>query len=264
MAKLGKREIIVENKIDPTIKFRFEVEINVSKNGEFYFTLDEEQKECLLNSGVNLNNTVNHKTKKIGTFYSDTLEKLISDFEELLQDAVSAEVIEDKFVILYYISTGCTYCLANGEPVPNGYYVPIEERIDGQYVNWIEGTDKGENGFGFKAYAKIYKKQVLRFKSGIEKTFFYVVRYEQKEELGEYGKKLSDIILPAQDIRDAYREPLNWSMGQKKEIAYTEENAKFFYDVLIAVCRMNERIKGFIKEPEKLQQLINSQVKLLK
>ena len=43
-----------------------------------------------------------------------------------------------------------------------------------------------------------------------------------------------------------------------------DKNAKFFYDVLIAVCRMNEQIKGFIKEPEKLQQLINSQVKLLK
>lgn len=144
------------------------------------------------------------------------------------------------------------------------WVVEYEGMFGISYVNWIEGTDKGENGFGFKAYDKIYKKQVLRFKSGIEKTFFYVVRYEQKKELGEYGKKLSDIILPAQDIRDAYREPLSWPMGQKKEIAYTEENAKFFYDVLIAVCRMNERIKGFIKEPEKLQQLINSQVKLLK
>lgn len=261
MAKLGKREIVVENEIDPTIKFRFEVEINVSKKGEFYFTLNDEQKESLLNSGVNLNNTVNHKTKKIGTFYSDTLEKLISNFEELLQDAVSAEVIEDKFVILYYIKTECTYCLASGEPVPNGYYVPIEERIDRQYVNWVEGTTTGEHGFGFSAYAMIYKKQVLRFKSGQEKTFFYVIRNEQKKELGDYGKKLSDFIIPAQDIRDAYN---NWSMGEKKEIAYTEENAKFFYEVLIAVCRMNEKIKGFINEPEKLQMLINSQVKLLK
>lgn len=74
--------------------------------------------------------------------------------------------------------------MASGEPVPNGYYVPIEERIDRQYVNWVEGTTKGENGFGFSAYAKIYKKQVLRFKSGQEKTFFYVIRHEQKEELG--------------------------------------------------------------------------------
>lgn len=263
MAKLGKREIVVENKIDPTIKFRFEVEINVSKKGEFYFTLSDEQKETLLNSGVNLNDTVNHKTKKIGTFYSDTLEKLLSEFEEILKEAVSAEVIEDKFVILYYIKTGCKYCLASGEPVPNGYYVPIEETIDGKYVNWVEGTINGEDGFGFSAYAKIYKKQVLRFKSGQAKTFFYVIRHEQKKELGDYGKKLSDFIIPGQDIRDAYRKPHNWSMGEKKEIAYTEENAKFFYEVLIAVCRMNEQIKGFIKEPEKLQMLINSQVKLI-
>ena len=258
MAKLGKRELVVENKIDSTIKFRFEVEINVSKKGEFYFTLNDKQKETLLNSGVNLNNTINHKTKQIGT-----LDKLLYEFKEILKEAVSAEVIEDKFVILYSIETGCIYCLASGEPVPNGYYVPIEERKDGPDYNWVEGTTKGSNGFGFSAYAKIYKKQVLRFKSGQEKTFFYVIRHNQKEELGDYGKKLSDLILPAQDIRDAYSKTNNWAMGKKKEIAYTEENAKFFYEVLIAVCRMNEQIKGFIKEPEKLQMLINSRVKLL-
>lgn len=263
MAKLGKREIVVSNEFDPTVKFRFEVEINVSKGGDFYFILNEEQKEQLLDRGVNLSHTRNRKTHEVGTFYSNTLEKLISDFEGLIKEAVSCEVIEDSFVILYYINTGCTYCLAKGEPVPNGYYVPSEERIDNQYVNWIEGTTKGENGFGFNAYAKIYNKKVLRFKNGQEKTFFYVVRHEQIDKLGEYGKKLSDFILPAQDIRDAYREPSHWSMGQKKEIAYTEENARFFYDILIAVCRMNEQIKGFVKDPEKLQMIINSQIKLL-
>lgn len=47
---------------------------------------------------------------------------------------------------------------------------------------------------------------------------------------------------------------LRFKSGQEKT---------FFYEVLIAVCRMNEQIKGFIKEPEKLHMLINSQVKLL-
>lgn len=263
MAKLGKKEIFVSNEFDPTVKFRFEIDINVSKNGEFYFTLNEEQKEQLLNNGVNLSCTYNRKTHKTGTFYSDTLDKLLSDFEELLKEAVSGEVVEEKNVILYYINTGCWYCLSKGGPVPNGYYVPVEERIDNKFVNWVEGTNNGENGFGFKVYAKMYKKKVIRFKSGQEKTFFYVLSYREDSELGEYGKKLSAFNIPARDIKDAYGEYSHSPMGQKKEIVYTEENAKFFYNLLITICKMNEQIKGFIKDPEKLQHLINSQVKLL-
>ena len=50
MPKLGKREIVVRNEIDYTQNVSFEVEIYVSKGGEFYFTLTDEQKERLKKS----------------------------------------------------------------------------------------------------------------------------------------------------------------------------------------------------------------------
>lgn len=263
MAKLGKREIIVHSDVDYTQKIRFEVELNVSKDGHFYFTLDEEQKKTLTDLGVDLRKYMNLKTKKSGTFYNTKLESLISDFENLLKEAISGEILVNKYVILYEIRTDCTYCTAHGIPVPNGYYVPKEELKDGQYANWVEGIGKGENGFGFRVYARVFNKQVIRFRSGVEKTFFYVIRYDKINELGEFAKKLNSFILPAFDIKPTGDAPIGWSMGNKKEIAYTEDNAKFFCDLMIAVCKLNEQIKGFVKEPELLQQIIDSQMKFL-
>jgi hypothetical protein len=144
----------------------FDIEINVSKDGKFYFSLGSDQQKILLDYGVDLSRNINRHTHKIGTFYADTLEKLEKDFRCLLEEAISGEVIEDKFVILYRIRTACNYCMGGGVPVPNGYYVPQEERLEGNFVNWIEGTDKGEGSFGFNVYAQVYHKQIIRFKSG--------------------------------------------------------------------------------------------------
>jgi hypothetical protein len=264
MAKLGKRKISVSSSIDHTQRLGFEVEVNVSKDGQFYFSLDADQMKTLLDYGVDLSNTFNRHTKKLGTFYADTLEKLEKNFQNLLEEAISGEIIEDKFVILYRIRTACSYCMGGGIPVPNGYYVPKEESPGNGYANWIEGTDKGEGAFGFNVYAQVYHKQIIRFKSGQEKLFYWFVNYQKIEKLGEYGKRLNAFTLKAFDIRDANKN--NWDgfgMDGRKEIAYTEENAKFFCDLLTAICKMNEQIKGFIKEPELLQQIINQQVKLL-
>ena len=96
MAKLGKRNISVSSSIDHTQKLGFEVEVNVSKDGQFYFSLDADQMKRLLDYGVDLSNTFNRHTKKLGTFYADTLEKLEKNFRNLLEEAVSGEIIEDK------------------------------------------------------------------------------------------------------------------------------------------------------------------------
>ena len=264
MAKLGKRRISVSSDIDHTQRLGFDVEINVSKDGKFYFSLDSDQQKTLLDYGVDLSRNINRHTHKIGTFYADTLEKLEKDFRCLLEEAISGEVIEDKFVILYRIRTACNYCMGGGVPVPNGYYVPQEERLEGNFVNWIEGTDKGEGSFGFNVYAQVYHKQIIRFKSGQEKTFYWFVNYAKIDKLGEYGKRLNAFTLAAFDIRDAGKNGWdNYGMDGKKEIAYTEENAKFFCDILTAICKMNEQIKGFIKEPDLLQKVIDSQTQLL-
>ena len=264
MAKLGKRKISVTSSVDHTQKLGFEVEVNVSKEGQFYFSLDANQVKTLLDYGVDLSNTFNKHTKKLGTFYADTLEKLEKNFQKLLEEAISGEVTEDKFVILYNIRTACNYCMGGGVPVPNGLYVPKEEQPGDGYANWIEGTDKGEGAFGFNVYAQVYHKQIIRFRSGQEKIFYWSVNYQKAKELGEYGQRLNAFSLRAFDIRDAEKD--GWggvNMDGKKEIAYTEENAKFFCDLLTAICKMNEQIKGFIKEPELLQKVIDSQVKLL-
>ncbi len=265
MPKLGKREIVVRNEIDYTQNLSFEVEINVSKGGEFYFTLTEEQKERLTKMGVDLSKSANRRTNKLGTFYDTSLDKLIGSFRELVADAVAADIIEDKCVIIYKISTACSYTISEGVPVPNGCYLKKEEKDKNGYCKWYSGEDDGRESFGFHIYARIYKKQVLKFRSGQEKTFYWVLKdNEEKERLGEYGKMLNSFILNAANIKDpSVNSFLRYSMNGRFVIDYNEPNAKFFYDLLISVCKLNEQIKDFVKEPEKMQALINSSNKLL-
>lgn len=264
MAKLGKHTISVENSIDYREKIGIEVEINVSKDGEFYFSLSDDQVNMLLDKGVDLSKTFNKRTKKIGTFYAKSLAELKKNFQTILEEAISGEIIEDKNVILYNVTTHCSYCLSEGLPVPNGYYLKKEELRDGNYADWHEGTVKNEGGsFGFSAYAQVYHKQIIKFKSGKDKTFYWAMNHEQLEQLGEYGKRLNHFSLKAFDIRDAYGNGNSWNMNGKLEIDYTEENAKFFHDILVGICKLNEQIKNFVKKPELLQQIINSQIKFL-
>ena len=264
MAKLGKHRISVENSIDYKERIGVDVEINVSKDGEFYFSLDDDQKQMLLDHGVNLSSTYNKRTHKTGTFYANSLAELKKNFKAILEEAVSGEILEDKHVILYQITTRCSYCVSEGVPVPNGTYIKDDEKIDGCYAQWQEGTERCEGAnFGFSIFAQVYHKQVFKFKSGAIKTFYWFMNHEQSEKLGEYGKRLNDFSLKAFDIRDAYSNNSNYQMNGKLEIDYTEDNTKFFYNLLISICKLNEQIKDFIKEPKLLQQIINQQVKLL-
>jgi len=266
MAKLGKHKISVRSSVDYNEQIGVEVEINVSKNGDFYFTLNDEQQKMLLDYGIDMSGTINKRTGKPGTFYATSLAELKKNFEAILEEAVSGEILEDRNVILYQIKTFCSYCMSEGIPVPNGYYVKDEELKDG-CANWHEGTERAEGeSWGFRVYAQVYHKQVIKFKSGKVKTFYWVINYDDSKKLGEYGMRLNHFGLKAFDILDAYKEGNKWgafSMNGKREIDYTEQNAKFFHDILIAICKMNEQIKDFIKDPDKLQFVINSQIKLL-
>lgn len=266
MAKIGKHKISVESSIDYREKIGVEVEINVSKEGDFYFSLNEDQMKMLLDKGVDFSKTYNKRTKKLGTFYAKSLDELKNNFKKILEEAISGEILEDRNVILYDIKTYCSYCVSEGIPVPNGYYIKEDEKNDNGYADWHEGTDRSEgSSFGFNAYAQVYHKQVIKFKSGKVKTFFWSMNYDQSKQLGEYGKRLNHFGLKAFDIRDAYSDDGHsmWSMNGKIEIDYTEENAKFFHDILVGICKLNEQIKNFIKKPELLQQIIDSQMKFL-
>ena len=264
MAKLGKHKISAENPADRTEGLGVEVEINVSKDGEFYFTLNEEQVELLQKHGVDLKDALNRRTHKVGTFYAKSLDELKDNFKKLLEEAVSGQILEDRNVILYEIRTFCAYCMSEGVPVPNGYYVKDDEKEDG-YAKWYKGTDESDGSWGLTVYAQIYRKQVIKFKSGNVKTFFWAISYNDSKKLGEYGTRLNHLSLKATSIRDAHNDSRwgSFNMGIKKEMDYTEENAKFFYDLLLNICKLNERIKDLAQEPEKLQQVISSQTRLL-
>lgn len=47
------------------------------------------------------------------------------------------------------------------------------------------------------------------------------------------------------------------------EMDYTEENAKFFVDLISALCLLNEKILPIISDKEVLLNFINSKQKLI-
>jgi hypothetical protein len=102
--------------------------------------------------------------------------------------------------------------------------------------------------------AQVYKKTTIKRKTGT--SIMYDLYW------GEKGDHFD---------RDTYCQRLNsfgisFGLGGRgsneyskhKEIPYTEEGARFFYEALVGLCSLNERVKNFFSDSKSLQKAIET------
>lgn len=225
------------------------LDVNVNADGMFTTTLSKEDAAIFESYGIELKN---NKANRAGFFKNETLAGLCYEIREIMKLCLEYKVVSETPVLKYYIKTYCSYCLNNqtGDIAPNGKAQYVG---DGGY-KWIEGTSNDpfytDRDFGIKVYVRPYMKRVVEYGNGNQKTF-YDYRYKWEE--------------------DSYMEWLNNLSGMKskwgdeslQEIEGTEENARFFVNIIKQICRINEQIGEIIKN-DKLEQLIQNTLKLEK
>lgn len=235
MAKI-KRTVSAISDLDKDLRIDITVDVDVNAEGMFTTTLKKEDAELIESYGIQLdrNRVLNH-----GYFRSDTMAGLIGQIYDVLKQCVNYNVVSRKPVIMYYLDTICSYCLnpETGDICPNGQ--SKYTGVGGNFAGWKEGTSKpntfDDKHFGIKFYAEPFIKVEVEYGNGIRKTFL-----EHKDDWGDGTNMqwLSDV--PFFRTRKSF--------ARAQEIEGTEDNARFFVNLIKSICKLNENIGDFLKE----------------
>jgi len=221
--------------------------INVSVNGLFYTLLNNDDVVKIEATGVIFEFD---KKGNSGYFCANNIDDLTYKIKSHCVDYFNRVIIEDVIVIKYSIETNCSYVLnEDGITCPNGTSKYVGT---GESWSWESGTLKpsvtSKFPFGVKIYAKPFHKVVSKYNSGAIKSVYSGIEHNDNY----YLNWLNDII--------HISPPSN---GINGEVIYSEENAKFFVDMLKWVCSTNENIKHMFSSPEKLLDTIQSRPNIL-
>lgn len=246
MSKLTDLNILV---LQDDEKIHFRTPVNVTKEGIFTTTLPNEAYNAIGAYGLNLR--VN-RLGKPGYFEDKTLDGLRKQIEDVVRDALSKELVEDKIVIKYQIRTRAAYVVdEDGEIIPNGYWCKDHRSFEENRAVWHDGNDNfpGQNFTpSLMVYAIPFWKKHYVYKSG--KEYVKYMRYEKK------GKSNSSVDWLASQVNVV---PDDRTYAPKKidllpEVDATEENAAILKKMVMLINTANELFTG-LNEPVNLIEL---------
>lgn len=215
--------------------------VNVDSKGIFTTTLkpgDVEEIKALGIERVGSKNRLNNE----GHFRGKTLDKLLIQIKELLEECISRELIEDKIVIRYAVNASCSFCLTmDGEIIPNGAWDkdgPIDKG-----KGWMGGNVDSHAGNQkptmIQLWVKPYKKKTYRYKSGEERS-----EYERLHQFAHHKHEADDDQYHLQWLESLVgSSPRTGSQfygtdHTVREMDYTEENARFFVQLFKGMAQV--------------------------
>ena len=230
-----RRTVSAISDLDKDLRIDITVDIDVNAEGLFTTTLKGEDARLIETYGIKLDR---NRVQRPGFFKSDTMAGLIHQIHEVLKQCVNYKVVSRQPVIKYYIDTICSYCLNDetGDICPNGQSDYTGD--SGQFAGWKEGTYQlshfEDKYFGIRFYVEPFMKVEVEYGNGVRRTFL-----EHNDwGFGTNMQWLADIP----SFRTAK------SNCRAKEIEGTEDNAKFFVNLVKSICKLNENIGEFLKQ----------------
>lgn len=250
MAKLAPLEVNIHIE-DQSFYYTFPV--SVSSKGIFIVEVSEEGKWSELGLFATLlikKRNAGYDPKVISSQKDDkTLllqAKNLDDIRECLNETIKDLAMQERSITLligYEISfSGMFFKAEKGGIYPNAAGLQPEGK-------WV--GDRG-NGFsrecGFKIKAACVEKRDYKYAKG------GVTRYAEPDDktLGEYGIKLN-----AWRYAHSIKSSLGCSNSTILTVPYTEENAKFFIDLIVGVCTLYDKINEYLGDSGKLADLIS-------
>lgn len=242
--------------------FHKKIDFFISASAEFYFKADEALYEncCLL---IKERKDFKCYSGKNSNFYSKEYGTLLYLVKEAISLLLKTEKTEELIIAYAFKFNGCYYVSASGEIYPNVYLSPDGGRgnpneYDGR---WNKDDDRfgsrfeKPEGYEFAVYAKVKNK--ITYTNGT----LTKVKYEKPDGFdhicdseASWGEKLNSfnqMSIPEYEID-----------SKTTQIPYTEESAKFFYNVLIGICNLNEKLTS-LNDPDILKLAMRSKLSFL-
>lgn len=244
------------------VKFFKKVDFYVNVDGEFYFKPDE---------ALELNCTKLMKTDlscyfgKNRNIYSKKYENLCDIISNAIDLILKTEKKVDRIIAYYFHFSGGYYLNGKGEIHPNGYLAG-EGSDRNSKGGWVEGMTQGSHfdrveSYQIQIYAKVLDK--ITFSNGeTTKVIFEESVFREGNHLlidDEDNPLWAEKLNAFTDM--GFRES-TFSMHKKFEIPYTEEAAKYFYDVVHGMCLLNEKLKN-LNNAQVLLEMIEQNQNLL-
>jgi len=179
----------------------------------------------------------------------NTLENCTKYIRELIKYKMDCEK-EIKRVIVYRVQTDYNIWESlNSTLHPDG--------SEGNKGKWRGGN----------AVQYLHDKPV--FSIGLAAAVYDKTTYKPKIGTGKHRQEY--LIAHAEEPTRNYMEMLNAFVGinirpdsdQTKEMEYTEDAARFFYEAMISLCSLALKLDNFFKDEKNLQQAIENKIKLL-
>lgn len=249
MPSLGEKSFRVYPEQRTNDPFVFKSHVSVDRDGIFSFTIPEELEET-----ADANRKLQEpKLCSVGRNRANHLViigKTKQDCEcfitKVIQDYLACNVTKET-IIAYRTEARLSYWkTATGEIVPNGIFDPDYNENGGEWNGSLNGSTQHHHTYSVGLAARCYVKVTAHRNSGDQVSYERTYGDGTHFSRDTYLQKLGQFV------------GLDFDLAQCKQIPYTEEAAKFFYDAMMSLCKLSDRIEGFFESPETVQKAIES------
>lgn len=239
MAKLKSIPIRRENKTGEVLEF--DCSVTVDSEGVFYISFPEEVIANLKALPLSENKCYIKHSRGKDRLYGvklGLLEKLVC---QAVDDYMECEVESELIIVYRFIST-CHYVLdKKGNIYANGYEV---QAAVGDY-GWNDTVNETrEYGRSNEHYVVGFRGEVIRkvtfIRKQIKKSDYEYINDE--DELGPWGNKLNSFT----------KAHVHYDEKRNHELPYTEQTAQFFYEGMIGLCNLANKLTAFMIKPDKI------------
>lgn len=231
--------------------FEFKTEISVDKGGVFCFIIpDELYKTATANMGKEGFKDISvGKLIKNYCVWAKSKDSGVNFIRLAAMDYIRVEVTREQVIVYKTHANLSYYKLKDGRIVPNGGW-------DTDYPRGGEWGGRGEESYGFNSgpsftvglMAAVYTKVTAHRESGDQVTW---------ERAGENCHSEPDNYLDK--LNSFVRVGIKTNcLNEMSQIPYTEDAAKFFYEAMLSMCKLADRIESFFGDETRVIRAIES------
>jgi hypothetical protein len=254
MAKLPSIEFKHENQTGEVM--RYKADVSITNDGTFSVTIPDELLATALvmvrkpGRAVEVTKPPTAHLWRVSGKQLDTIKDFIRD---TMKDYLTCEVTTERIIAYgYKLELAFSYA-DNGTFHENGYAAQRES-----------GIKSGNNGEGYHWEGELHANSAAPlFAVGLGARVFDKVTYTRPS-----GSTVKYERVPSKYSRTPL-DRLNGFVGLSikpeyaEQMPYSDEAAVFFYDAMIAMCRLAHQVKSFIGDKDRLALAIASRASML-
>jgi len=220
-------------------KIEFVSEIRIHGDGKFYFTFIKDIEYI-----VKLDRDIGYcqicDTKYGLTLVSNNYERCHNIISRACKEFIKSDIKKER-VILYKFFNNTSYVKnLKGEIFSNGNDKNADFNKGGVWCGNLDMTNR-HNYYSIGLVVGCYDKVIYSSLNNNKVEYQYNDNYDDK-----YWCLINSFT------------GLNINSKECKELLYTEQRAKFFYDFMISICKLADKIDTFFNDEEMFLNVINS------